>query len=51
MASKGRLGVVRDFSTFPFTVDDRIDILAEILRFATYKNLSLAIRKHSESES
>lgn len=49
--SKMRLGVIRDYTTSPFVIEDRIDILAEIIRFATYKNLSLVARKESESET
>lgn len=32
-------------------IEDRIDILAEIMRFATYKNLSLVARKKSDSDT
>ena len=49
--SKIKLGVVRDFESQPFVIEDRIDILAEIMRFATYKNLSLVARKKSDSDT
>lgn len=49
-SGKVKLGVVRDYSISPFVVEDRIEILTEIMRFATYKNLSLVARKDSASD-
>ena len=48
--AKTKLGVVRDYSACPFGVEDRIQILAEMMRFATYKNLSIVAREDSESD-
>lgn len=50
-ALKSNLAFVRDYAVSPLAVEDRIDLLAEITRFSTYKNLSLVVRKESESES
>jgi hypothetical protein len=45
------LKITRCFDKNPITTDDKIDILSQLIRFATFKNLSFVQRKDSTSES
>lgn len=51
MTSKPQSVIIRNLNINPVNIQDKIDILSELMRFSTYKNLSFIQRHDSDTES
>lgn len=49
--SKPKSIIMRNMNSNPLKIEDKISIISELLRFATYKNLSFIERADTHSES